>query len=98
MEIRATPEFLDWRAQLDPRSRTQVDDRLDRIREHNHFGERRYLGGGLCELKWKNGRRVYYATILDENGNVALMLLGGDKNGQNRDISQARKLYDREAP
>ena len=93
MDIFSTPEFERWVNELDPKGRAQVDDRLDRIREHNHFGDKRYLGDDLFELRWKNGRRVYYAIAV---GTLALMLLGGDKNGQNRDIARSRKILERE--
>jgi putative addiction module killer protein len=44
------------------------------------------------ELRWKNGRRVYYAEIPERN---ILLLLGGNKNGQDKDIHQAKKLFDK---
>lgn len=98
MNIRATPEFDEWLSGLNARERAQTDDRLDRIQEHSHFGDKRYLGDDLFELRWKSGRRVYYAICTDTEGNAALMLLGGFKNAQERDIRHARRILEREAP
>jgi putative addiction module killer protein len=50
------------------------------------------VGDGILELKWKNGRRVYYATIPEKK---ILLLLGGNKNGQDKDIRQAKKIFDK---
>ncbi|MBI5210147.1 MAG: type II toxin-antitoxin system RelE/ParE family toxin [Elusimicrobia bacterium] len=97
-DILSTPEFAEWLTGLDPKSRAQVDDRLDRIRECDHFGDAKYLGGDLFELRWRRGRRVYYAITEEAVGNAVLILLGGDKNGQKRDIAHARRILQREAP
>ncbi|MFI5345360.1 MAG: type II toxin-antitoxin system RelE/ParE family toxin [Elusimicrobiota bacterium] len=96
MNVRKTPEFEDWFSEQDPHSRGQIEERLDRIREHNHFGDRKFLGAELYELRWRNGRRVYYAVAVDQDGQVAIMLLGGGKNGQTRDISRARNILERD--
>ncbi len=53
------------------------------------------LGDGLFELKWKNGLRVYFGYV-EMNGRAALVLLGGEKHGQNRDIAKARGILARE--
>jgi putative addiction module killer protein len=97
MNIESTREFDVWIFGLDEKTQSQVNDRLDRIREHNHFGDKKYLDDSLFELRWKNGRRIYYSLIEDDDGSAALMLLGGSKNGQNRDSVQARKILEREA-
>jgi putative addiction module killer protein len=97
MIVRQTLEFASWLDELRPWDQSQVEDRLDRIREHNHFGDRKFLGNDLFELRWRNGRRVYYAFVMDQEGQAALMLLGGSKNGQDRDIAYARKILARQA-
>lgn len=97
MDIRSTPEFDQWVSELRAKERAQLDDRLDRIREFDHFGDRRYLGNDLSELRWRSGRRVYYAVVKTDDGRTVLLLLGGDKNGQERDIRRAGKILEREA-
>ena len=80
----------------DAKGRTQIDDRLDRIREQAYFGDARYLEEGLFELRWRSGRRVYYTIAEGGDGDMVIILLGGGKNGQSRDIAHARKLLGRE--
>ena len=44
----------------------------------------------ISELKWDNGRRIYYAHLVQQN---ILLLLGGNKNGQDKDIRKAQKIF-----
>jgi len=97
MNVLTSHEFDERYSDLGPWGWAQVDKRLDLIREYSHFGDTRFLGSRLWELRWKNGRRVYYAVLVDEEGKEALMLLGGNKNGQDRDITLARAILEREA-
>jgi putative addiction module killer protein len=97
MNVETTPEFDAWFLDLDDKGQAQVNDRLDRIREHNHFGDRKYLDNSLFELRWKSGRRVYCTLMEDDDGTIALILLGGAKNGQNQDIARACRILGREA-
>lgn len=59
------------------------------IQYDGHFGMINDVGNDVLELKWKDGRRVYYVHLLKEN---ILLLLGGNKNGQNYDINKAKKI------
>jgi len=93
--ILTTDEFLEWVDSLGNKLRSLIDNRLDRIRESNHFGDLKPLGNGLYELRWKNGIRVYFSYVVSDDGRMVLMLWGGDKNGQGRDIAKARKLQGR---
>jgi len=98
MDIRSTEEFDRWLEERCAWERAQVRDRLDRIAQHDHFGDRKHLGDDLFELRWRSGRRVYHAIVTDSSGQAVLLLLGGDKNGQERDIARARRILEREAP
>ncbi len=55
VRVRRLPEFLEWFVGLSAKGRAQVDARLLRIQEFDHFGDARYLGDGLAELRWKSG-------------------------------------------
>lgn len=46
----------------------------------------------MCELRWKNGRRVYYAEIPEKQ---IILLLGGNKNGQDKDIRRAKRIFNK---
>jgi len=91
--FKKTPEYNDWIVKETAKSRVQIADRLMNIEDYGHFGDHREdLGEGVCELKWKNGRRVYYAFIPEKN---IVLLLGGNKNGQSKDIVKAKKIFKR---
>lgn len=87
--IATTEEFDEWYMEQISKSKLQIDSRLLKIQDENHFGLIKDLEDDLYELKWKSGRRIYYAYLEKEN---ILLLLGGNKNGQNKDISQARNI------
>lgn len=84
-----TTEYDDWFSQETAKSQIQIDDRLSRIECDGHFGVKKWVGDGVSELKWGNGRRIYYALIPEDN---VLLLLGGNKNGQSKDIAEAKKI------
>ena len=89
-EIHKTSEFNNWLAEQPLKARLQVEERLLRIAVDNHFGIHKPVGNDhVWELKWANGRRVYYTYLVEYN---ILVLLGGNKNGQSKDISQAEKI------
>ena len=95
MEIKRTPEFELWFHQQTEKSKAQIDARLKNIEMFDYFGDHKALGEKLLELRWKNGRRVYYTLLTRES--LTLILLGGLKNAQKKDIQKARKLLEREA-
>ena len=78
-----------WIEALDKSVRYRVKARLARVSLGN-LGEYKALGSGLNELKFTFGAgyRMYYSEI---NGNVILLLSGGDKKTQGRDIKLARQ-------
>jgi len=98
MRVIRLPEFVDWIRTLDPKGRAQVDARILRIEHDSHFGDAKDLGDGLAELRWANGWRVYFARIYSPDGSVVLLILGGNKNGQTKDIRRARIFLQRYAP
>jgi putative addiction module killer protein len=89
-----TPEYDEWLEEEPAKSQVQVRSRIANIQDEGHFGEHKDLGGGISELKWKNGRRVYYAEIPEKQ---IILLLGGNKNGQDKDIRQAKKIFNKYA-
>jgi len=80
--------FDEWLTQLaDARTQAKIASRINRVAAGN-FGDCKHLGQGVCELRidWGAGYRVYYAMI----GRLcALLLCGGDKRRQSRDIDRA---------
>ena len=81
--------FNDWLEGLrDIQARARVDTRLDRASLGN-FGDYASVGGGVFELRifYGPGYRVYYSL---ERINAMLLLLGGTKGTQKRDIRIAK--------
>lgn len=91
MELSKTQEFQKWFDDESAKSQGQIIARLIRIQVYDHFGDYKFLGDDLLELRWESGRRIYY-TIYAEKDRKVLLLLGGNKNGQNKDIKKAKSL------
>ncbi len=75
----------------DRRTRTTIDARLTRVRLGN-LGACRDLKGGLWELKIDlgPGYRIYFGLHAET---VVVLLHGGDKSTQSRDIEMAHKFW-----
>lgn len=90
--IHETKLFSDWIEKLrDLKGRMRILARLNRVRAGN-LGEYKVLGDGVCEMKidYGPGYRVYYAQ---EGLNVYLLILGGDKSSQTKDIAKAKEIW-----
>ena len=79
--------YLDWFDRLDGTFRRAVQRRLRAIEDNDHFGTRKYLRGGLHELKFRQVIRIYFAEIDDQ---IVLLLGGSGKRNQSREITKAR--------
>jgi putative addiction module killer protein len=98
IELRETPEFAGWLAELRDRAgRNRILDRLVRLSE-GHFGDTRAIGSGVSELRFHfgPGYRIYYSQR-ERDGVIILLLAGGDKASQRRDIALAKILAERES-
>jgi putative addiction module killer protein len=90
-EFRQTREFTKWFKKLRDRdAKARILVRLDRLLLGN-AGDFRSIGEGVCELliDYGPGYRVYY---IQQGNTVILLLAGGDKQTQSRDIDVALKL------
>lgn len=71
-------------------ARVRIAKRIDRISEGN-FGDFKSVGDGVSELRFTfgPGYRVYYM----QRGNIVVILLcGGDKDSQGKDIERAKAM------
>mgnify|MGYP001183661680 CR=1 FL=1 len=91
MKVEQTDQFRRWLDRLaDKDGRARVLVRIDRL-VHGNPGSHRNLTEGVAELRidFGPGYRVYYSL----QGNTLLLLLaGGDKSSQERDIAVALSL------
>jgi putative addiction module killer protein len=84
--------FDEWFDSLrDKKMQAAVDARLTRVRAGN-FGDCKSVGGGVFELRisFGPGLRVYYGL---HGQQVVVLLGGGDKRSQSRDIRRAQQLW-----
>jgi putative addiction module killer protein len=91
MEIKQTETFRIWESKLrDTRARTIIAARLFRLAE-GLTGDAAPAGEGVSELRihYGPGYRIYF----QRRGAVLIVLLcGGDKSSQDRDIAIAKRL------
>ena len=75
----------------DTRARAVIRVRLNRIRLGN-FGDCKSVGEGVMELRIDHGPgyRVYFGQV---DQRIVLLLCGGDKSSQGRDIEKARAYW-----
>ena len=91
--IERTRQYDEWINNLkDKRARARIIARIDRLAQGN-AGDHKNLGGGLSELRipYGKGMRVYYAR---HGERIYLLLGGGDKSTQPKDIEVARKVLE----
>ena len=91
MRLLITEVYRDWINGLrDRTARARIQMRVDRL-VHGNPGQHRALTGGVSELKidFGPGYRVYYA---ERGGELIVLLAGGDKSTQQRDIRIAVAL------
>ncbi|WP_304511683.1 type II toxin-antitoxin system RelE/ParE family toxin [Desulfobacula sp.] len=90
-ELRSSKQYDKWFTKLkDSSIKIKVLARLDRV-ENGNFGDFKQIGSNLFELRFffGSGLRIYY-TI--QEGRVLLLLAGGDKSTQSKDIERAAEL------
>ena len=91
IEIRQTAVFVKWIGGLaDRRARLAIAKRIDRL-AFGHAGDAKPVGNGISELRVHSGPgyRVYFTRRGDT---IIVLLCGGDKGSQARDIVRAKAL------
>ena len=91
IEIRQTEAYADWFDRLrDRRARARIDVRIRRLSLGNP-GDVRPIGSGVSELRidYGPGYRVYF---MQRGPMLIILLAGGDKRTQERDIKKALEL------
>jgi putative addiction module killer protein len=91
IEVRQTDVYALWMARLrDRRARAKINIRIRRLSLGNP-GDVKAVDGGLSELRidYGPGYRVYF---VHRGEKVVILLAGGDKRTQSRDIRTAQKL------
>lgn len=91
IEVRQTETFSQWFDSLrDRQARARINVRIRRLSLGN-FGDAKPVGEGVSELRvdFGPGYRVYF---VQHGLTLVILLAGGDKRTQDRDIRKAQKL------
>lgn len=91
-DLAQTAEFAKWLKRLkDIDARARINVRLKRIALTGNLGDTKPVGDGVYELRvdYSPGYRVYYSQRGKE---ILLLLIGGDKSSQQKDIEKAKKI------
>ncbi len=97
-QISKDPKFDEWLDSQPEYVQVQILKRILKIELHGYFGDHKsvsnyetgFIKNKVWELRWNDGKRVYYAYIPEKR---ILLLLGGNKNGQDQDIAQAKNIF-----
>lgn len=83
--------FEEWLDDLDKVTRVRILARLERVRQSN-YGDYKSVGEGVFELRYffGAGYRIYFA---EDGDTVVLLLCGGDKSSQVKDIAKAQEYW-----
>jgi putative addiction module killer protein len=84
--------YIEWEESLDKTVRVRIDSRFTRIREEGNLGSCDPVGDGVYELKFDfgPGYRIYFGL---ETDTFMILLLGGSKKRQQRDINKSKEYW-----
>lgn len=91
--LEKTVEFDKWLRKLnDLKAKAKILFRLQKLEKDEHFGDCEAVGEGIRELKinYAKGYRVYFKEM---DGKIIILLIGGDKSSQKRDIEKAKEIW-----
>lgn len=90
--IEKTSEFDKWLRKLkDLRAKAKILFRIQKIERDGHFGDCKAVGEGIREMRinYAKGYRVYFK---EKDGKIIILLIGGDKSTQQKDIAKAKEI------
>ena len=93
--IEKTTDFDKWFRKLkDLRAKAKILVRIQKLEKEEHFGDCEPVGNGIRELKinYAKGYRVYFKEV---DGKIVILLIGGDKSTQQKDIEKAKEKADK---
>lgn len=93
--IEKTAEFDKWLKKLkDFRAKAKILFRIQKLENDEHFGDCEPVGNGISELKinYAKGYRIYFK---ETEGKIIILLIGGDKSTQEKDIEKAKAIWNK---
>lgn len=91
--IEKSIEFDKWLKRLkDLRAKAKILFRIQKIVNEGHFGDCKPVGNGINEMKinYAKGYRIYFK---ETDGKIIILLIGGDKSTQQKDIEKAKNIW-----
>lgn len=90
-DVRGQEPFTQWLETLENTQRYRIKARLTRLAVGN-FGDYKHIEDKIYELRFitKSGFRIYYCV---ENNKIVILLNGGNKNSQQKDILKAKEYF-----
>lgn len=91
LEVLETERFSKWFSKLkDNIAKLSIGRRIERLKNGN-FGDSKSVGDNVFELRIdvSKGYRVYF---MNKDGKIIILLVGGDKSSQEKDIKLAKEM------
>jgi putative addiction module killer protein len=66
--------------------------RVQKLENDEHFGDCKPVGDGIREMRinFAKGYRIYFK---EKDGKIIILLIGGDKSTQDKDIKKAKEIW-----
>ncbi len=93
--VEKTSEFDKWIRKLkDIRAKSKILFRVQKFETDEHFGDCKPVGDGISEMRinYAKGYRVYFK---ERDYKIVILLIGGDKSTQQKDIRKAKEIWQR---
>jgi putative addiction module killer protein len=93
--IEKTTEFDKWLKKLkDFKAKAKILFRIQKLETDEHFGGCKTVGDGIRELRINlaKGYRVYFK---EKDGKIIVLLIGGNKSTQQKDIKKAKEIWEK---
>jgi len=90
-----TTEFDKWLRKLkDIRAKSKILFRIQKLETDEHYGDCKPVGDGINEMRtnYAKGYRVYFKN---KETKLVILLIGGEKSTQQKDIEKAKKIWNR---
>lgn len=91
--IEKTIEFDKWLRKLkDFKAKAKIIFRIQKLEIDERFGDSKSVGDGIRELRinYAKGYRIYFK---EKDGKIIVLLIGGDKSTQQKDINKAKEIW-----
>ncbi|MDY0143533.1 MAG: type II toxin-antitoxin system RelE/ParE family toxin [Bacteroidales bacterium] len=93
--IEKTTEFDKWLKKInDLKAKAKILFRIQKLENDEHFGDCKPVGDGIREMRvnFAKGYRIYFK---EKDGKIIVLLIGGGKSTQQKDIKKAKEIWEK---